>query len=984
MFEPSKTPRLFALPPGVDFPREVTSGLRTRMAGHPPEALARASLFVNTRRMQRRLSELFDEGPGLLLPRIRLVTDLGLDAAFADLPPAVSPLRRRLELAELVARLLDTQPDLAPRSAIYDLADSLAALMDEMQGEGVSPDAIRALDVSDISGHWQRSLTFLEAVETFFGKSSDSPPDIEARQRLVVDRLVERWGAAPPPEPILIAGSTGSRGATQALMRTVARLPQGAVILPGFDFDMPPYVWATLFDAAEEGTLGTEDHPQFRFVRLMKALGVTPDQVRPWSAAQPPSPRRNAFVSLALRPAPITDQWQTEGPSFAGIDTVTNEMTLIEAPSPRAEASAIALILRKAAEDGVEAALITPDRRLTRQVTAALDRWRIEPDDSAGRPLPLSPPGRLLRHVAELTGATVTGPDLLALLKHPLTNTGSDARGEHLRLTRDLEIEALRDGMPYPTPEALTAWGTKQDDRSEWVAWLRRVLTALTDTGSRPLTDHVAHTLSVAELLAAGPSGEGSGELWEKPAGHEARRITDELTREAPYGGNFTPADYRDLFVSVLNRGEVRDPVQPHPRIRIWGTLEARVQGVGLVILAGLNEGSWPETPPPDPWMNRKMRAEAGLLLPERRIGLSAHDFQQAIAAETVVLSRAIRDDESQTVPSRWVNRLTNLMQGMSNDGAAALKAMRTRGDAWLRLAATMDATERVPPAPRPSPQPPLAARPHQLSVTQITKLVRDPYAIYADKVLGLRPLRPLNQSPDAPLRGTILHRVLERFVDETPAGEAGDAARARLMQIANEVLEADAPWPAARVLWLAKLGRIADRFLADETERQTRATPLALEAKGQLAFDALDFTLTGTADRIDKDATGALYIYDYKTGKIPTRAERDHIDKQLYLEAVMARSGAFFDIPASPVAEVAYIGLGANPAFERIQIGDAEITSTKNEFVDLIAKYRRRTQGYTARRIAEKTRFDGDYDHLARYGEWDHATPATTQKVGK
>jgi double-strand break repair protein AddB len=978
MFDASHTPRVFGLPPGVDFPRAVAEGLRARFADRPPEALARVTLFVNTRRMQRRLSELFDEGPALLLPRIRLVTDLGQDAAFADLPPAVSPLRRRLELAELVSKLLDSQPDLAPRAAIYDLADSLAALMDEMQGEGVGPERIRALDVSDISGHWQRSLAFLGAVEAFFG-GSDEPPDVEARQRRVIERLVESWERAAPQDPVIVAGSTGSRGATQMLMRAVARLPQGAVILPGFDFDMPAPVWAALDDA-----LAAEDHPQFRFARLMQALEIGPEDVRRWSEHAPPNTRRNALVSLALRPAPVTDQWQREGPLFAGIETACDEMTLVEAPSPRAEATAIALMLREAAENGVQAALITPDRTLTRQVTAALDRWRIEPDDSAGRPLPLTAPGRLLRHVTELVGTTISGPDLLALLKHPLANSGSGARGDHLRHTRDLELEALRRKMPYPTRAAIMKWVGDKEDRRDWAAWVGDVLDGFARSGTRPLAEHVAHSLELAEFFAAGPAGEGSGGLWDKAAGREAKRIAEELRREAPHGGTFSQSDYRDLFASVLQRGEVRDPVEPHPGIRIWGTLEARVQGVDLVILAGLNEGTWPETPPPDPWMNRRMRHDAGLLLPERRIGLSAHDFQQAIGARKVVLTRAIRDAESQTVPSRWINRLANLMSGMSEEGAEALKAMRGRGAVWLRRAALLDAAVPVPAAPRPSPRPPVEARPRQLSVTRITTLVRDPYAIYADKILRLRALRALYQSPDAPLRGTILHEVMERFVKETPEGESREQGHARLMDTAREVLEAEAPWPAARVLWLAKLGRVADAFLAGEEDRRSRASPAKLEAKGELSFDTLGFTLTGTADRIDRDPDGALYIYDYKSGHIPTKAERDHIDKQLSLEAVMARAGAFEGIAAANVVELGYIGLGANPVFERISIGDAEIAETRDEFIALIGKYMHRAQGYTAKRLAETQRFSGDYDHLSRYGEWDLSSPAVPEDVGE
>jgi RecB family exonuclease len=323
-------------------------------------------------------------------------------------------------------------------------------------------------------------------------------------------------------------------------------------------------------------------------------------------------------------------------------------------------------------------------------------------------------------------------------------------------------------------------------------------------------------------------------------------------------------------------------------------------------------------------------------------------------------------------------------MSGMSDEAEQALEAMRARGAIWLGRAALLDAAEPVPPAPRPSPRPPVEARPHQLSVTRITTLVRDPYAIYADKILGLRALRALYQSPDAPLRGTILHEVMERFVKETPEGESREQGHARLMDTAREVLEAEAPWPAARVLWLAKLGRVADAFLAGEEDRRSRASPAKLEAKGELSFDTLGFALTGTADRIDRDPDGALYIYDYKSGHIPTKAERDHIDKQLSLEAVMARAGAFEGIVAANVVELGYIGLGANPVFERISIGDAEIAETRDEFIALIGKYMHRAQGYTAKRLAETQRFSGDYDHLSRYGEWDLSSPAVPEDVGE
>lgn len=359
MFESGTVPRVFAVPPGTDFPKALVDGLRQRCSG-PPEALARVELILNTRRMERRVRDLFNQGPPCLLPRLSLVTDLGERVDLARIPPAIPPLRRRLELTQLVSKLLEQQPDLAARSSIFDLSDSLAALIDEMQGEGVSPEAIRQLDVSDMSGHWSRAQAFIGIADQFIDTGGQTM-DAQARQRRVVENLIARWQIAPPQHPVILAGSTGSRGTTLMLMEAIARLPQGALVLPGFDFDQPDHVWQGLDDA-----LTSEDHPQYRFRKLMRALELTPGQITQWTDLSAPSPSRNRLISLALRPAPVTDAWMTEGPRLSEIKGATDGLTLVEAQSPRAEALAIALRLRQAAETGQTAALITPDRMLTR------------------------------------------------------------------------------------------------------------------------------------------------------------------------------------------------------------------------------------------------------------------------------------------------------------------------------------------------------------------------------------------------------------------------------------------------------------------------------------------------------------------------------------------------------------------------------------------------------------------------------------------
>lgn len=978
MFDPSTKPRLYGLPPGADFTKLLYEGLMERMGKHSPEAMAQVEIFVNTQRMQRELRAQFDAGSAMFLPRIRLITDLGLEKALADVPPAVSSLRRRLELVQFISVLLEQEPDLAPRAAIYDLADSLASLLSEMHDEDVPPSVLQELSVPDESGHWERSLKFLQIVERYFGADSALAPSGEARQRIVAERLIDDWQKHPPAHPIIIAGSTGSRGTTALLMRAVAALPQGAVVLPGFDFDQPASVWDRL--KPENGP--SDDHPQYRYARLLAQCALEYRNVEAWSDALPPCPSRARLLSLALRPAPVTDQWRIEGPNFEGIGDATKDITLIQAPSPRVEATAIALALRKAAEDGRKAALISPDRLLTRQVTAALSRWGIEPDDSAGEPLSQSAPGRLLRHIAALFGQMLTSETLLILLKHPLVCAGSELRGMHLLWTRELELWMRRRGPAFPTPDDLRGFAAlheKDDGRVAWVEWITGLVFGLEAVKTRLLSDHLEAHIALAETLVAGPDSADPQELWNKQAGRKAVEVITTLRNEAPYGGSLNAADYADLFNAVLSRGEVRDPKGPHPDIMIWGTLEARVGSADLVILAGLNDGTWPASPPPDPWLSRDMRKRTGLTMPEQRVGLSAHDFQQAFGAREIILSRSIRDAEAQTVASRWLNRLCNLLAGMSDTGAEALREMISKGEAWITMAEALDAPDTMSaPAPRPSPRPPVSARPRKLSVTRVERLIRDPYAIYAEAVLRLRPLDPLRQSPNAPMRGTVLHEVFEQFIERK---EPLDATR--LMAIADEVLAEQAPWPAARRIWRAKLSRIVDRFLEDEAQRRDIGQPLCVEARGKLEFPELDFTLTATADRIDQTQGGEWVIYDYKTGTPPTLKQTKEFSKQLLLEAVIAEAGGFKDVPVSTVYAVEYIGLGAKPVNVSIPLPPGEVQKIADELRELIEKYQDPTQGYTALRAMQKSTFTGDYEHLARFGEWERSDPAISEDVG-
>ena len=932
--------------------------------------------------MARRVRDIFDEGPPRLLPRILLLSEL--EGLLTDhIPPQPRPgLRRRLELAKFVARLMDQRPGLAAHSSVFDLSDSLATLMDEMQGEGVAPGTIANLDVSVHSAHFAQTQAFLSIVETYLNETSASP-DSEARQRLITEALIAQWTKHPPTHPIVLAGSTASRGTTRLLAESIAKLENGMVVLPGFDFDMPAQVWQQL----GQDDLPAEDHPQFRFFNLMQNLGLGRSDVESWTDEPALAPARNRLVSLALRPAPITDAWRSEGPDLGDLRLATKDLTLVQAETPRAEAMAIALRLREAAEHGQKAALITPDRMLTRQVAAALDHWNIIPDDSAGMPLHLSPSGRFLRHTAQLMAQSLTAENLLTLLKHPLTHSAGD-RNLHNLNTQRLELLMRRDGMPFPDRQTLTMIaprlaGKHGEDILPWLEWLKGAFTGHEVTDTLPLGDWVERHRTLSEQIAQGMIT-GASRLWQKSDGEKAHSVMAALAEHAGHADPLTARDYGSLLHSLLSREEVRDSLAPHSGIMIWGTLEARVQGADLVILGSLNDGTWPEQPAPDPWLNRAMRQNAGLLLPDRRIGLSAHDFQQAIAAPNVWITRAVRGNDAETVPSRWINRITNLMTGLKdNSGPAALQEMTARGDVWLEKARLFEAPIVTDKATRPAPQPPLAARPRELTVSDVRTLIRDPYAIYAKHVLKLRALGPLVPQADALLRGIAIHQVLEDFVKETLADPARLTA-ATFLELSRIQLQSAVPWPAARCLWLARLGRIADWFVTTENARQDIGQPEAFEdrAKGQLALPELGMVVTARADRIDRTPDGSLIIYDYKTGTPPSAAKQTHFERQLLIEAAMAEAGGFTNVGRHPVAGAQYIGLTNSPKIEDAPLTDEPPAKVISELRELLASYLDETQGYISRRAHMTTGITTDFDQLARFGEWDASADAVPEVI--
>ena len=313
-----------------------------------------------------------------------------------------------------------------------------------------------------------------------------------------------------------------------------------------------------------------------------------------------------------------------------------------------------------------------------------------------------------------------------------------------------------------------------------------------------------------------------------------------------------------------------------HAGIAIWGTLEARVQSADLVILGGLNKGIWPRLPGADPWLGRGIRRAIGLTSPERRIGLSAHDFQQATGARRVVLTRATRDAEAPTVASRWLLRLENLLLGLGPEGEAALGAAKARGSGSSPRRPGSTCRPRLSPRPAAPPRGRRRRRGRPSCPSpRWRSWCATPTGSTRATCSASTALDPPGRRPDALTRGKLIHAALDDFVTATAAGLPPDAVPALpqyrrggaggARALAGRPGDLDRPARPRLRLVPRQRGR-------PPRSRRTGGARAEGPARGRGPGPA--FAITARADRIDR-VPGGYAIYDYKSGTNPRPPRR-------------------------------------------------------------------------------------------------------------
>lgn len=978
-----KKPCIYTIPPGVSFADSLAKGILD-MAGDDPLALAQYQILLPTRRACRSLREAFlkiSEGKPLLLPRLHPIGDVDdeelslLLAGSEDelsLSPALPPLRRQFMLTRLIAARQDYSRGLEQDLM---LANALGRLMDQVYTEGLNLADLPHLVSDGFAKHWEISTKFLSILSEAWPAilAENGVMDAADRRDQLIKKLAAHWRAKPPGHPVIAAGSTGSIPATLELLQTIAGMDKGCIVLPGLDQIMDSESWDALDDT----------HPQSTLKHLLQQIGTLRENVKEWPWADKVQQKIAALTTEIMRPADTAAAWQNlkTNPVVAANDL---NIERYDCANPQEEALIIALALRRAleAKPKMTAAMVTTDRNLARRVAMACRRWGIEVDDSAGVPLSQTPIGIYLRSTLNAAMDHIRPVSLLSFAKHNLCRP--EGIGEWRSKIRDLDRSIMRGTFAgkgleaYLSKIAHMREEAQKRGRKVYIPAHSEKTLKFIDARFAPLLQKAQQgaVLPIADWCEAyilcAEAFSDPNLLWSGPAGEKAAAIMAEIRDEGGIMPPLTLQQYAMIVEQAMGSVNIRPAYGLHPRLFILGQLEARLVQTDLMILSGLNEGSWPPDPGVDPWMSRPMRRKFGLPPLERTIGLAAHDFVQAFCAPQTILTRAVRVDGTPTVPARWLQRLDTVLQACGME-----EGLLHRG-ALMSYARALADTAQYTRLERPAPTPPVSVRPRELPVTAIELWMQDPYSIYAKYILGLYKLSPLEQKLDAAARGTLVHAILERFNEDYP-NDIPSHAEINFLSITKDELARISPNPAVSALWMPRLARIGQWVVKNEREWRMTYQPAVREAKGDYKLPDLNFTMTARADRIDLTLDGtAGAIIDYKSGGTfsPKKME-DGRSPQLPLEALILQNGNFAGIKQVPVTDLSYWVLkGNHEGGEKTSLSDPlklarAIENAADGLSELIQTFDHQETAYYSLPRPHNIPAYNDYEHLARVKEW-------------
>ena len=916
--------------------------------------LSKIRIFLPNQRAVRELQNAFVKFHGMnatLLPQITSLSNFDESIFFSsdnylNIPKPINTQERLL----LFVRLITARPDsfkienLTFSQACY-LAKELASLVDMANNENLSFSELEHLVPEEYASHWQNTLQFLKIITQFYPQilAEKNLIDPSQHNNLLMQEQIACWKANPPQNQIIIAGTTATFPVMKELVKAVLALPKGSLWLSGIDKHLDEDSWQKI----------DEQHPQYELKDLLDFLNISRFDVE--DIVSPTQNNREIFLSEIMRPATSTDKWQNLSSQKISFEAVNN-FHMINCCDSKEEALTVASIMRHNLETPEKTtALITTDRNLARRVSDELLRWGIKADDSAGIPALQTPQGIFLRLIAALCQDNFSPFYLLSLYKHPLCCAGKNRR-YILEQIREFEKHTLRKREAKKTNLFI-------DEQKQIFNPFISLLSQEKADFKQLLIKH----LEIAEFLASKENVSGAETLWYGNNGETLSKFFAELLDYADIIGEIPQGQYLDFFEALLSGTMVREKYGAHPRLRILGAIEARLCSFDCIIISGMNEGTMPETSSSNAWMSRPMQKDFGLPLPEKSIGVLAHDFYEMTCGKEIFLTRAEKVQGTPTVKSRWWLRIETIASALGFD------MLKICSSPYLQWAQKLDKTDNISPIAPPSPQPPIEARPRELWASDIEKLLYDPYSIFASKILKLKKLNDINLSPDAVDLGIIVHALLEKFYTEYPDNFPSDALNI-LQNMAEKSFEENNIPPEIIAFWQPKITNIINWINSTEQKYHSDITKTLCEKSGTINFTAEGgtFTIGAKADRIDVTKDGFINIIDYKTGSHHKAKEiKNGYAPQLPIEGIIAEQGGFNDIPAKPVQNLSYWHLGKDIVCVEKDV-ETILADNFEKIKKLINHFDNPESAYITKPNPKYSLSHSDYTHLSRINEWE------------
>ncbi len=955
--------------------------------------IANDLILLPTRRACRHLKEIFlllSENKATLIPTILPLGDIDENGfAFLDydtinldenLPKPITTIERNLILSKLVKQKMS---DISEEQA-YSLAVDLAHLMDTVEMEELSFDNLKNIVPDKYSKHWQETLEFLKIITENYPlilKEQNLLNPVDYKVKLIKQQI-NLWKSFPPKGRIFAAGSTGSLVPISYMLKYIASIDNGYLILPGLDKNISDSDFDFL---TSDYPNSNQNHPQYGLLKLIKGLNLKINEVPNLPLYKKDydvvDVDREKLSSCIMISSDMNSNWQ----NLSFKENVLENVTEIELQNEADEVFAISSLLRKSIEENKKALLITPDRKIAKSVASKLKSWNIIVDDSAGIPASDTITGNYIILILKMIYDNFSPYSLLAVLKHKYTHLGYN-KNELNNIINSLENNVLCGKFGIDNLDRMLSYEQCPIDveilLNKIKALCSEYISLMSDIDKYSIYDLFIKHLKLVENFVSGPNIDFNEILWSSDIHIELSKelksfiaaLKEIKNKEYSISIDEMTASAYFIFISnYLLSLNLRITNGIHPNIAIMNSIEARLIDADLYIMAGLNEDTFPAVISDDPWMNRPMKAEFKLPLPERKIGLSSHDFVEFFCKKNVVMTHSQKVKGVNTITSRWLTKLSAIVEiaKIKWDNSLSQEVLY-----WIKNFETKVIGNRCK---QPSPCPPIEARPKELSATWIEKWYRDPYIIFANKILGLEKIKDINPTIGGAEFGDIIHNAVQKFKECNFSTEE---------ELLNLMVKESLSIMSINQndFWLQRFKSIAKSFIQFEKKYKNDVKLSILENEGKYKISD-NFTIKAKADRIDVLNNNTCAVYDYKTGTIPyKKSVLTGYSPQLLIEALIIENGGYVSIGSKKVSKIAYLAL-KNKESDNKEIIFSEyddkplsemIADTNNNLKDMINKFynKENPASYISHpnpnKVGDLIKKYSEYEHLARIKEWN------------